>query len=354
MTVSSISISVPGKIHLMGEHAVVYGNPALLASVDLRCQVSLKPEKKDLILISIKNSAQTKSISVKEVTLITKNANDLWEKYKKNNDSSFLTAIIKSELDYAVIAIGETLKFYKQNLPSGFSLEISSEIPIGSGLGSSASLAVGIAAVVSLFLGQKFDKNVINSIALYIEQKIHGNPSGGDNTAVCFGGLVWFEKEKGLKELDCTIPKAFANNFVLLNSGKPDESTGKIVSSVKAWKEKNPVLFNKFLEDQEIRTIDLLTALKNADEELLFKSIKKGEQNLEIIGVVSDSAKAIIRKIEQSGGVAKISGAGGRANGSGILLAYHKEKEKLMKLFYNLAIPYFNTKIGVEGVKVRQ
>jgi mevalonate kinase len=78
----------------------------------------------------------------------------------------------------------------------------------------------------------------------------------------------------------------------------------------------------KFLYANEIQTKRVAVAIKDGDESLLIDAIQKGEKTLEQIGVVSQKAKNIIRKIERGGGAAKILGGGGRSGGVGYLLCY--------------------------------
>ena len=70
-------------------------------------------------------------------------------------------------------------------------IEITSEIPIGAGMGSSAAFSVATSAVK---LG-KIDLEKINEMAYKMEKKFHGNPSGADNTICTYGGFLWYRKE---------------------------------------------------------------------------------------------------------------------------------------------------------------
>ena len=89
-------------------------------------------------------------------------------------------------------------------------------------------------------------------------------------------------------------------------------------------------LVNKIFDEQEGLVKQLAAALKNGDEKLLMDCIKKGERNLEKLGVVGKKAKKIIQKIESLGGAAKILGGGGVRKGSGMILAFHKNPNALL------------------------
>jgi mevalonate kinase len=82
--------------------------------------------------------------------------------------------------------------------------------------------------------------------------------------------------------------------------------------------------------------------------------IRENELLLEKLGVVSVRTKALIRKIERMGGTAKISGAGGSKENSGMVLIYHKDQEKLLSFAKKNSLDLFSVKIGEEGVKIEK
>jgi len=145
-TQSSITVSAPGKIHLMGEHAVVYGKPALLAAIDKRCFVELtKRDDKKIVLIA---SNTTDFVTITEEEILTKD---------KKNLQLF---------DYVMLIMQQALLYYHKSFPSGFSLVINNQIPQGRGLGSSAAIAVSVAGAITLFLRENFDKEKINRFSI--------------------------------------------------------------------------------------------------------------------------------------------------------------------------------------------
>jgi len=350
----TINVSAPGKIYLLGEHAVVYGKPSILAAVDKRCFVEIIPRKDTLIEIISKNFDAVETLDEKTMLAKTKIARKQWTEFLKTNDVTFLKAITANPLDYASICIGETLLYYNQSVPSGFTITIDSEVT--SGMGSSASLAVAIAGAVSLFLGQPFDRKVINEIAFSCEQKQHGFPSGGDNSVCTYGGFIWYRKEtpdvKIIQPLALTLSATIAKNFFLINTGKPKESTGEMVSMVRALTQKRPAFAEKLFADQEKLVRDLSSALKTGNEKEIIQTIKDGEKKLEKLGVVSAYSKSLIRQIEKTGGAAKICGGGGRTKKTGIILVYPRDIKLVTSLIKSYNLSYFGIVLGTEGVKV--
>ncbi|MBI2019681.1 mevalonate kinase [Candidatus Daviesbacteria bacterium] len=321
---NNITVSAPGKIHLLGEHMVVYGKPALLATVNLRVVVTLS-EAKGIYSSGLMD-------------------------HQNDNIKKIIESIVKKELK---------VKF----IPP-YQLEISSQLPIGAGLGSSAAVSAAVIGALLTFLKIKFDLTLVNKLTFEAEKVFHGNPSGGDNSTVVFGGLVWFRKEhpdlKIIQPVPFSIPKKLAKNFVLINTGKPQETTREMVELVESRVSKACDLtifksqessMKKVFDHQEQLVRELLPAVQTGNEKELMRIIKEGEQNLEKIGVVSLYVKKIIRQIEKAGGVAKICGAGGQTKATGILLCYHPTPSVVNNIAKSFNLDYFKTALGVEGLK---
>ncbi|HEX8931756.1 MAG TPA: mevalonate kinase [Patescibacteria group bacterium] len=351
-----IKVSAPGKLHLLGEHTVIYGKPALLAAVNRRCLVKIAPRKDKMVEIVL-NDFKWKT-SEKKILAKTKQAEKIWKTFSKTNNISILKKIVGNPLDYSLLVIGKTLDYYQKSFASGFTLMIDSAIPFGVGMGSSAASAVAIAGAVSLFLGEKLDTEKINIIAFQVEHFVHGFPSGGDTSIACFGGFVWFRREtsdlKFIQPLQQIIPDKLANNFYIINTGEPRESTGEMVAMVKKFVEKQDLLSEKIFTDQERLTRQLLSAIENNNEEDIKNIIKNGERNLEKLGVVSISTKKIIREIEKAGGAAKICGGGGKAKATGMLLVYHAKQKIIEALVKEKKLLCDTVLLGDEGIRIER
>jgi len=289
-------VSAPGKIILSGEHSVVYGQPAVLGAINRRLFIEIEKSEDKLEIIS---------------------------------DEDTVLAY------YALQKIEEFLGKKINN----FKIKIKSEIPINRGMGSSAALSVAMVGGVFHWLNEEWNKSLINRIAYEIEKKQHQNPSGCDNSISLFGGLIIFQKGK-IKKLDfADLP-----NFILLDSGQAVESTGEMVSRVSAKSQK---IFNKIGDI----TLRLIEVLKKGKPDGFKNLISENERLLEKLGVVGEKAKKIIREIEDLGGAAKICGAGGVKEGSGILLCYHQKQEILLGFAKKNQIPNYQLKFEKEGLR---
>jgi mevalonate kinase len=349
----TVKVSAPGKLHLLGEHAVVYNKPAILAAVGKRCFVEINPRKDNNITVSSSNFKKEVKTNVDEIRIKFNKTQKDWETYNKINDIALLKSITKDPLDYPLIIIGQFLDYFKLKSVAGFDLHIQSEIPVGAGMGSSGALAVSIIGALSLFTNKPFEKETINKIAFLAEQKKHGKPSGGDNSTSCFGGLVWFKKDEGLKPLDADLPKEVTKNFYIINTGTPAETTGEMVSLVRDLVQKDPDGTQKIFDDQESLVKSLLPALAKSKHSEIVQIIKDGEANLESLGVVSAYAEKIIRNVEKSGGAAKICGAGGKTKSTGIILIYHRNEEKLKNVAKKSKLSYSEVLLGAQGVRTK-
>ncbi len=290
-------VSAPGKIILSGEHSIVHGQPAILAAVNRRLLVEIEESKNGVEIVS------------------------------------------DQPTELAEYALQKTSEFLDENIDN-LKIKIKSEIPVNRGMGSSAALSVAIVGVLFRWWCREWDKNLINRIAYEIEKKQHQNPSGGDNSVSCFGGMIVFEKGK-IEELDCAV----LPNFVLLDSGEAVESTGEMVS---AASQKPKAIFKKMRRI----TLRLIEVLKRGKQfEYLKWLISENERLLEELGVVGNKAKRIIRGIEALGGAAKICGAGGVKEGSGILLCYHQKPTILLDFAKKNKVPSYQLKLGEEGLR---
>jgi mevalonate kinase len=310
---NTVTVSAPGKVHLMGEHAVVYGKPALLAAVNKRLTVSITSAEQTTINISVPEAVEF---------------------------IRFAIAIVDKEYQLS---------------PLPYNLSVSSEIPFGYHLGSSAALAVATVGVYIYFRKKLWNPTEINRLAYEVEKKQHGNPSGGDNTSVTFGGFLWYRKEleflKSLWQLPLKLPKELQHLY-LVNTGKPEETTGEMVelvkSKVKSQKSKLEEMFN--INEECTRSVAV--AIKNNDQQLFVSSIQRGEQTLEAMGVVSEYVVPFIRQIEEIGGAAKILGGGGKKKAVGFLLVYHPQQAQIETIVKKYDWTVETVVLGEEGIRL--
>lgn len=306
-----ITYSAPAKVIISGEHAVVFGKPALVCAIDLRLKFSI------------------------------------WEAEKQNKDNN-IQLIIDVVQKYLTKGKMKLINRY-------FNFKISSEIPIGRGLGSSAAFCVaGVAAILHFYSKKQYSPEIVNQLAYQCEKHFHKNPSGVDPSIVCYGGVIYYRKEfeflKNISKLNIIIPKVVEDNLYLIDTGKPLENTGEMVARVGALYNKEPDIIESILNQVEKVTRKITNSLMKKDLATFQESIQTNQFLLEKIGVVSNKAKTILKQIGQVG-FGKITGAGGYKKGSGFILFFTQNKNKLEKYCQKNKLDYYKFKQSEEGLK---
>lgn len=212
-----VTCSAPGKLILFGEHAVVYGHKALSCSISLRTYVSVIQKKTSfpLVYITLELYGHTFMVDLS-------NLSDFRNKYLSIIESISLDMHYDFDLEIIIKELGQSIgtqltsTSYLDNRPLNLAVVVflflyicifppaplmdltfsmKSEIPLASGLGSSAAFCVAIAgSLVALKIQENIDLGAVNHWAYVGERFFHGNPSGIDNTICVYGGLLAYKK----------------------------------------------------------------------------------------------------------------------------------------------------------------
>ncbi|MBI2232463.1 MAG: mevalonate kinase [Candidatus Aenigmarchaeota archaeon] len=334
--------SAPGKCIIIGEHAVVYGEPAIFAAVSMRTTVSA--EKSNKVMYKDKRWDHNDSWPLDEVLSATEEVSSLWKSCAEKNNFSELFSNIKANRyeNYKKAAMGIALKAL--DIDGGISIDINSQLPAGAGLGSSASLAVAAVQAIAAEYKKEISKEEVNAVAYELEKIIHGTPSGGDNSACCYGGLIWFQKPNTILSLKEEIPYKL-ENFILVYTNQPERTTGELVQSVRNLEEN---IRNHCVHEIGRLTKDMREALKIRDLETMKRTINRNQQILAKLGVSTPEIDEMVSAIKEKGGAAKLCGAGG----GGMVLCYHEKKNILLETIRDLGYEPLETDLAVEGVKI--
>jgi mevalonate kinase len=171
--------SAPGKIILFGEHAVVYGRPALAVPVT---QVHADVEVTD-------SSRSGIWIDAPDVNL--------------HAELNMLPS------DHPIASVIHNLFFLSRVSPfPSLNIKITSTIPVASGLGSGAAVTVALTRALSSHINYPMtdDADAVNAFAYEIEKLHHGTPSGIDNTVITYAKPVYFIKGQAIETFQVTKP----------------------------------------------------------------------------------------------------------------------------------------------------
>jgi mevalonate kinase len=338
-----IICSAPGKTHLIGEHAVVYGEPAIIISVGKRAYISA--EKSESVKIYAQDINQSGEFSVSEVKEFAVKLQQLWDNGFETNNFAPLYSLLKNEhLGHIKAMIAKTMAELDINAP--FSLKISSDIPIGSGLGSSAALSVAIPKTLSELFKNTLTLDEINHVAYKIESLAHGTPSGGDNSICCYGGALWFKK--GTPNIIEPLYLDFKlKNFVLVFTGIPKLTTGELVSNVRSL---NPEYRDSRVKQLGMYTREMRECLAKQNFTRMKELMNFAQELLAELGVSIDIIDRIHTAVKEISGGAKLSGAGG----GGYMVCYHEDLQLLKQTIRELGYVPEQVELGVEGVRTER
>ena len=343
-----IKTSAPGKVHLIGEHAVVYSEPAIIAAIGNRTYVDISPAK-DITYQDIAWPDISHTWKVEQVFEITQKTFDLWKEGNEKKDFSKLFSFIKENgyEGYRASVLGLAMK--NLGINQGFSITIDSKIPTGAGLGSSASRAVAMTKAIAELFEKELSLEEINDIAFQQEKIIHGTPSGGDNSACCFGGLVWFKKDQPKNQINSLkeeVPYKL-ENFVFVYTGPAQKTTGELVQLVRELDEGYRTERIKKIGEM---TYEMLDVLRRRNFQRMKEIINQTQKNLAELKISTEKIDQIAESVQEIGGAAKLCGAGS----GGIVLCYHQDKGKLIDLIKNIGYDPWETELAVEGVRIEK
>jgi mevalonate kinase len=351
-------VSVPGKLILIGEHAVVYGRPAVAAAVDLRLRARLESIASG-VRISLPGMGAEERTDWSSVLGYAAGARERWRRFAEHpSPESFREVRGEDPAHVVKVALGEVAGWCGDGGgPQGLTLRIESRIPIGSGFGSSAATAVGVVAGYLVYRRRRFDEGTIDHLALEVERRQHGTPSGVDHATILRGGVVWARTDEpggGVRVEPLGARSPLLDRLRVYDSGRPAEPTGAVVSAVREWVRRDGARAGRVFDRMEAGAVGLRQELVASEEDPVrtIELIREYERCLEELGVVPEPVCRVVREVESHGGAAKISGAGSLAGpGAGGLLVYHAEPEAIARWAFLGPLRQHTLRLGAPGLR---
>jgi mevalonate kinase len=283
--------SAPAKIILFGEHFVVYGGPAILAAINKRISVDAHILANDEDRIVIRSDIGVAG------------------EYGVNGDFSTLEGGMRAKavLDPLYGAIRQVL-LMRNKKKTGIEVSISSRVPPGIGLGSSAASCVATVAAVDSLFRKHISRHKVCELAIESERQIHKRTSGADCYVSTFGGLMHYcSKSKNFK----SIETKGSLSLVVASTGIK-HYTSDLVSGVKRFRDKNKTLFESLTKQAREICLQAWTAIESGKCDRIGELMNENQIILQQIGVSHSKAQDIIDICSKAGAIgAKITGAGG-------------------------------------------
>ncbi len=280
-----MDVKVPLKVILSGEHAVVYGHPAVAAAVDMWTEVNAEPH--DTTVISTRYFGFEAGIRVKRT---------------ENGGWTVASEDLLDEFSYLVEAVKEA---ERMGADPDANIEIKCEGPPGSGLGTSASVICGILVALLGLSGVEPDRDEIRRAVRNVEKRVQGRASWTDATVVTLGGVV---KVKGdnVEKLSEEIP----GHILVCYSGTPGP-TARALSLVEGLREEIPAIVDGVMEEIGNVAEGVLEAVIERDASKMGSLMNVNHGLLSALGVSTRELDEIVNVARNCGALgAKVTGAG--------------------------------------------
>jgi mevalonate kinase len=280
------SASASGKMILFGEHAVVYGQPAIAVPVD---QVRV-----DVRIVTHPQGTPG------EMRILAP---------KINLDCNLEDLPPTHPLAAAVNGVLASQQKNIADLPACI-LEIISTIPVASGLGSGAAVSVAIIRALGKQLGRPLPDEQVSALAYDVEKIHHGTPSGIDNTVVTYAQSVYFQRGEPIEIF--TIAEPFT--IVIADTGVPSP-TKEAVGDVRAAWQADPEAYERLFAAAGDIARKARQAIENGTPEQLGPLMDANHSLLQKMGVSSPELDRLVEAARQAGALgAKLSGSGRGGN----------------------------------------
>lgn len=365
MNFRCISVTAPGKIILHGEHAVVYGKKAVASAIGLRTQLKLESKSDAQVTLNLLNfktvckwntdelQRDVKKLTGSDVSCCTTEGRELFNRFVDHCEVTEVDKrLIKDSISVFVFLVGSIVEKFERL--SSFSVEVDTSIPIGAGLGSSASYCVCLStallagtgriplpSVIAGTTGSVSPSTVVSATgtetnvslsaqdlelickwSLEAEKLVHGKPSGIDNSVCTYGGALTFQ-DGTIKHLT-RIPHL----NILVTHTKIPRSTKDLVSGLRERYQQLPAVYNPlfdaigaiaeescvYLEKlYQTQSAEPKQTEKNCQEHycMLEKLIDLNQQLLVTLGVSHASLDQLCHVSAKHGMHSKLTGAGG-------------------------------------------
>lgn len=337
-----ITASAPGKTILFGEHAVVYGKPAIAVAINRKANVKIQKRVDSKIHVEIPGLGVSGYLELE---------NEIIKIEKDQGNIGILNYILKSLKKAHQIMRRET------EPENGMEITVDLEMPVSGGLGSSAAVTVATLTAAlthhklennppSKISDQDLEKDKIASYAHQVEMEVQGAASPIDTTLSTYGGSIYLSRDP-----DEIIRMPLDWNLPLIIGFTPRQmNTGELIKYVKIKKDRYPAVINSILDSMGQITETAREALLLRDEKMLGELMNVNQGLLDALGVNTPELSHMIYTARKAGALgSKITGAGG----GGSIIAYCPQNRNEVLLELKKRYMAFPVQLCGEGVQVK-
>ncbi len=266
----------PGKIILCGEHAVVYGRPAIAVPVS-----QLQAEA--VVYADPEGVCRVEAPDIGRQVVVASAAED--------DPLACPVRLLCTALD--------------RPLPP-WRVLVRSQIPIASGLGSGAAVATAMVRALLAAFGVSWSAAELSALVYEVEKLHHGTPSGIDNTVIVYGQPVWFVRGATPEPFRVGTP------FDLLIGDTGIASPTRLtVAAVRRGREADPARFEALFDRIAALVSEARQALAEGDRPRLGALMNANHEALAALGVSSPELDRLCAAAQAAGAWgAKLSGGG--------------------------------------------
>ncbi len=324
----------PGKIILLGEHAVVYDRPGIATAVSVLSRVSVEPSD-EFVLV---NYGKALRISLDDIEEMGREIDEVVAR----RDFETLR-IIARDRNVAPLYVVYVVSRSSRLLPA----KIVIETEVRKGMGSSASVFSALALAYARYAGAEVSGEEVSAAAYAGDVVAHGGtPSGIDNTVVTQGGYIRFRRSEGFRRISAPpLP------LVVVDSGE-EASTAEMVALVRAERGRDP-------EGFEERMNRLASVVEAAERSLVSGNLSDlGRLMLEYYEILSTfgiSTEALDEIVKTALSLGALGAKPTGAWGGGVCVVLPRDAEdgrRLAEEMREMGFDAFSVTAGVEGVRL--
>ena len=276
----AITATAPGKAILVGEHAVVYGRPAIAVPVT-------QVQAKATVIADIRGRPGEIWIDAPGINLSVS--------LSQLPDTNAIVQLFKAVTKELKIARFPALR-----------ITIISTIPIAAGLGSGAAVAVAAIRALSAFVGRPLTDERVSALAYEQEKIFHGTPSGIDNTVITYAQPIFFMREQPFQLLHPAAP------FTLVIGDTGVRSPTRVaVSGVRDRRQAEPEKYDALFDQMAEITRQVKDCIESGEMQAMGSLLDQNQRLLQEIGVSNSALDRLVNAARDAGAWgAKLSGGG--------------------------------------------